>query len=127
MVDLNKRILEKAKINPVKEQKINKEYLISASRDKTVKLWDVYASSCIYTFIGHDNWVRSVTLHPNGKYLISCSDDKSIRLWDLKTARCVKKILDAHDRFVVSLAIGVKFPLMASGSNDQTIKVWDCK
>lgn len=133
LIDLNKLILEKAK-NKVnnsninnKEVKINKEYLISASRDKTVKLWDVFASSCIFTFNGHDNWVRSVVVHPNGKYIVSCSDDKSIRVWDLKTGRCVKKLADAHDRFVTSVAIGVKFPLMASGSNDYLIKIWDCK
>lgn len=134
LIDLNKLILEKAKTkinNPSstnnKELKINKEYLISASRDKTIKLWDVFASSCIFTFVGHDNWVRSVVVHPNGKYVVSCSDDKSIRVWDLKTGRCVKKLADAHDRFVTSIAIGVKFPLMASGSNDYLIKIWDCK
>jgi platelet-activating factor acetylhydrolase IB subunit alpha len=123
-IELNKKLLEKSK---GKEQKINKEYLISASRDKTIKIWDVYGSTCIYTMVGHDNWVRSIIIHPNGKYLMSSSDDKSIRVWELKSGRCVKKILDAHERFVVSLSINYKFPLMASGSNDQTIKIWDCK
>jgi len=133
LIDLNKIILEKAKTklnNPTtntKEVKINKEYIISASRDKTMKLWDVFASSCIFTFTGHDNWVRSIVVHPNGKYIVSCSDDKSIRVWDLRTGRCAKKLVDAHDRFVTSIAIGVKFPLMASGSNDYLIKIWDCK
>jgi len=133
LIDLNKIILEKAKTkmntpsSNKKDVKINKEYLISASRDKNIKLWDVFASSCIFTFVGHDNWVRSVVIHPNGKYFVSCSDDKSIRFWDLKTGRCVKKLVDAHDRFVTSIAIGVKFPLMASGSNDYLIKIWDCK
>jgi platelet-activating factor acetylhydrolase IB subunit alpha len=128
LAELNKIILDQAKKKTNKDQqKINKEYIISASRDKTIKIWDVFASSCIYTLNGHDNWVRAISIHPNGKYLISCSDDKSIRFWDLKTARCAKKIQDAHERFVVSLAIGIKFPLMASGSNDQVIKIWDCK
>lgn len=131
LIDLNKAILEKAKTklntNTNKEEKINKEYIISASRDKTIKIFDVFASSCIYTFNGHENWVRRICIHPNGKYLISCSDDKSVRFWDLKTARCVKRLENAHDRFVISLAIGFKFPLMASGSNDQLIKIWDCK
>lgn len=127
LIDLNKKLLDRSKNISNKEVKINKEYIISASRDKTIKLWDVYGSSCIYTFSGHDNWVRALALHPNGKYLLSCSDDKSVRIWELKTGRCAKKILDAHDRFVVSLSITPKFLLMASGSNDQTIKIWDCK
>jgi platelet-activating factor acetylhydrolase IB subunit alpha len=123
LIDLNKQLLEKTKL----KEKINKEYIISASRDKSIKIWDVYGSSCIYTLLGHDNWVRCLIIHPNGKYMISSSDDKTIRVWELKTGRIVKKIPEAHDRFVVSLAINHKYPLMASGSNDQTIKIWDCK
>lgn len=124
LIDLNKKIM-KGIIN--KDQKIHKEYVVSASRDKTIKIWDVFGSSCIYTIAGHDNWVRAIIIHPNGKYMVSSSDDKSIRVWELKSGRCVRKILDAHDRFVVSLAINHKYPLMASGSYDQTIKMWECK
>jgi platelet-activating factor acetylhydrolase IB subunit alpha len=123
LIDLNKQILEKTK----KKEKINKEFLISASRDKAIKIWDVFGGSCIYTLLGHDNWVRSLTIHPNGKYLLSASDDKSIRIWELKTGRVARKINDAHERFVVSLAMNHKYPIMASGSNDQTIKIWECK
>ena len=36
------------------------------------------------TFLGHDNWVRSVFLHPSSKYIISCGDDKTIRVFDIK-------------------------------------------
>ncbi len=125
LADLNKKLLDQSKLG--KDQKINKEYLISASRDKSIKIWDVFASSCIYTMVGHDNWVRAISVHPNGKHLISCSDDKSIRVWELKSGRCVKKILDAHDKFVTCLAFSSKFMMMASGSNDQNIKIWDCK
>ena len=128
LTDLNRQLMEKAKVEEkVSQVKINKEYLISGSRDKTIKIWDIYSSSCICSLIGHDNWIRTLFVSPNGNYIISASDDKSIRIWELKTGRCTKKILDAHERFVVSLAINSKYPLMASGSNDQSIKVWDCK
>jgi platelet-activating factor acetylhydrolase IB subunit alpha len=127
LIDLNKKLLEKSKINPVREQKINKEYVVSGSRDKTIKIWDVFGSSCICTLSGHDNWVRSLVVHPNGKYLVSSSDDKSIRVWELKTGRCSKKLLDSHDKFVISLASNHKYSYLASASNDQSIKLWDCK
>lgn len=131
--DLNKKLMEKSDLmkknlaQGQEAQKINKEYIATCSRDKLIKLWDVYANSCIYTMIGHDNWVRSLAVSPNGKYLFSCSDDKSIRIWDFKTGRCTKKLLDAHDRFVISLAVNSKNPIMASGSIDSVIKIWDCK
>lgn len=128
LLDINKNLIKGLTLGiGANKAVVNKEYVISASRDKTIKIWDVYGSSCIYTIIGHDNWVRALVIHPNGKYLVSSSDDKSIRVWEFKTGRCVKKIMDSHDKFVVSLAVNYKFPLLASGSNDQTIKVWDCK
>ena len=127
LTDLNQFLIDKVKLGNAAQVKINKEYLISGSRDKSIKIWDIFSSICIHSLVGHDNWIRSLFVIPNGNYIISASDDKSIRIWDLKSGRCTKKIIDAHDRFVVSLAINSKYPLMASGSNDQTIKVWDCK
>ena len=122
---LNQRLLQKQKLLKEKD-KVNKEYLLSASRDKTIKLWDAIGGICIFTFTGHDNWVRSLCEHPNGKYIVSCSDDKSIRLWDLKNGLCQKKLLNSHEKFVVTIAMSPKCKLLASGSNDLTIKVWDC-
>jgi WD40 repeat protein len=125
LAKLNEKLLKKQELLKAKD-KVNKEYLFSASRDKTIKLWDAIGGVCIFTFTGHDNWVRSLCEHPNGKYIVSCSDDKSIRLWDLKTGLCQKKLLNSHEKFVVAISMSPKCKLLASGSNDLTIKIWDC-
>ena len=125
LAKINAKILKKQQLLKAKD-KVNKEYLISASRDKTIKLWDAIGGVCIFTFTGHDNWVRSLCEHPNGKYIVSCSDDKSIRLWDLKTGLCQKKLLNSHEKFVVAVSMSPKCKMLASGSNDLTIKIWDC-
>lgn len=79
------------------------EYAATASRDKTIKLWNT-RGEVIKTLSGHDNWVRQVAFHPGGKYLISVSDDKSMRCWDLsQQGRCVKVISEAHNHFVSCL------------------------
>jgi platelet-activating factor acetylhydrolase IB subunit alpha len=77
------------------------QYIITGSRDKTIKLWDINGQ-LLHTFVGHDNWVRGLVVHPSGKYLLSASDDKSIKIWDLKTGRCMKT-LDAHSHFVTCI------------------------
>ena len=65
----------------------NGPFLISGSRDKTIKMWDISVGLCLFTLIGHDNWVRGLIFHPGGKYILSASDDKTLRIWDIKNKR----------------------------------------
>jgi platelet-activating factor acetylhydrolase IB subunit alpha len=101
-------------------------FLISGSRDKTIKMWDVSVGSCLFTLIGHDNWVRGLIFHSGGKYILSASDDKTIRVWDIKNKRN-SKTLNAHLHFVTSLDFHKSAPYVISGSVDQTVKVWECR
>ncbi|KAJ3343043.1 protein with putative role during mitosis [Gonapodya sp. JEL0774] len=100
------------------------QFVVSGSRDKTIKLWDVMTMQCVHTFIGHDNWVRGLVFHPSGKFLVSVSDDKTLRVWDCRTGRCVKVIDPAHDHFVTCVAFAGGGSYVATGSVDQTLKVW---
>lgn len=77
-------------------------FLLSGSRDKTIKMWDVGTGLCLFTLVGHDNWVRGLVFHPGGKFILSASDDKTIRTWDIKNKRN-QKTLNAHQHFVTSL------------------------
>jgi len=79
------------------------------------------------TLAAHDNWVRGVLWHPNGKHLVSVSDDKSIRVWDLEQRRCVKTLYDAHPHFVACLDWNSRYPLLATGGVDDTIRIWECR
>lgn len=102
-------------------------FLVSGSRDKTIRLWDSSTSVCLMTLTGHDNWVRGLIFHPGGgKTIISCADDKTIRIWDYSNQRCAKT-LDAHSHFVTTLDFHKTAPYVVSGSVDQTIKVWECR
>jgi platelet-activating factor acetylhydrolase IB subunit alpha len=58
-------------------------FIMTASRDKMIKLFTLQTGELLHTFMGHDNWVRCLSLHVNGRYLYSCSDDKTIRIWDM--------------------------------------------
>ncbi len=103
-----------------------KIFIATGSRDKMIKIWEVKEGRIVTTLVGHDNWVREVAFHPNGKYLLSASDDKSVRVWDLATGRCIKKITEAHGHFVSSIDFSEKYFVCATGSVDNSIKLWDC-
>ena len=38
---------------------------MSSSQDKTIKLWNMLTKNCLKTFLGHENWVTSITLSYN--------------------------------------------------------------
>jgi platelet-activating factor acetylhydrolase IB subunit alpha len=67
-----------------------------------LQVWDVGTGMCLFTLVGHDNWVRGVVFHPGGKFIVSASDDKSLRVWDTRNKRC-QKTLEAHQHFCTSL------------------------
>jgi len=103
-----------------------KGYIASGSRDKTIKLWELATGRCVATFIGHDNWVRGLRFHPNGKFLISVSDDKSMRIWDIAQGRSIKNLADAHPHFISCIDYCIHNPHVATGSVDDTVKIWKC-
>lgn len=60
------------------------ERLASASKDKTVRLWDVQTGECLRVITGHSDFVNSVCFHPTDpKLLLSASSDHTARLWDV--------------------------------------------
>ena len=56
---------------------------ISASGDKTVKIWDTESCTELRTLIGHTSEVNAVVIAPDGKTAISASSDKTLKIWDL--------------------------------------------
>ncbi|XP_041348384.1 lissencephaly-1 homolog [Gigantopelta aegis] len=108
------------------KQKRTGPFLISGSRDKTIKMWDISVGICLFSMEGHDNWVRGLVVHPGGKFILSASDDKTLRIWDIKNKRN-HKTLEAHSHFVTSLDMHRSAPYVITGSVDQTVKVWECR
>uniref|UniRef100_A0A7S2UMB4 Lissencephaly-1 homolog n=1 Tax=Attheya septentrionalis TaxID=420275 RepID=A0A7S2UMB4_9STRA len=107
------------------KMEVIRDYLASGSRDKTVRLWSVSSSQCLAVFSYHENWVRSVLIHPSGNYVISAGDDRSIRVFDIKSNRCLRTLDAAHSHFVTSLAMHHELPIMVSGGVDTTVKCWN--
>jgi WD40 repeat protein len=73
---------------------------------------------------GHNDYVRSVSISPDGKILASGSGDKTIKLWDLETGQEILT-LTGHNDYIRSVSISPDGKILASGSGDKTIKLWN--
>jgi platelet-activating factor acetylhydrolase IB subunit alpha len=86
----------------------------------------MHTGELLFTFVGHDNWVKDLVMHPKGKYLYSVSDDKTLRVWDLTYGKEKKKI-EAHENFITTIKFHPKYAVIATASFDCTIKIWSLK
>ena len=98
--------------------------LASASRDKTIKLWNLQTQKAISTLTGHSNWVISVAFSPDGLTLASASRDNTIKLWNLQSQKAIAT-LTGHSEMVSSVAFSPDGLTLASASWDKTIKLWN--
>jgi len=95
-------------------------YLVSASFDKNIKVWNIRTLKCVNTLEGHTKAIK--TLATSGQILFSASNDGCIMVWNLKYMSAIFTI-DAHDGWVKSLVI--KDKLLYSGAFDYLIKEWE--
>ena len=76
-------------VNCVVLSKDNK-FLISASSDKTIKIWNTATGNLEKTLVGHEWKVLTVAISTNGKYIVSGSNDGSTKIWDFETGKEIK-------------------------------------
>ncbi|CEO98319.1 unnamed protein product (mitochondrion) [Plasmodiophora brassicae] len=64
-------------------------FLLSASMDKSVRLWHVSRTQCLSSF-QHADFVTAVAFHPTeSRRFLSASFDKKLRMWDILDHRVV--------------------------------------
>lgn len=65
-------------------------FILSASFDTTVKLWDVYNTrSLIQTYNGHSAAVKDICFNNDGTHFLSAGFDARIRFWDTEYGKVV--------------------------------------
>jgi WD40 repeat protein/uncharacterized protein YjbI with pentapeptide repeats len=98
--------------------------VLSASGDKTLKIWDASSGDCLLTLSGHSNAVNGCAWSPDGQRLLSTSGDKTSKIWDAASGDCLLT-LSGHSNAVNGCAWSPDGQRLLSASRDNTLKIWD--
>jgi WD40 repeat protein len=98
--------------------------VISASGDKTLKIWDMESGRVLATLEGHAGGVTACAVTPDGRRVVSASGDRTLKLWDLDTSRPLTTFEGHADR-VTACAVTPDGRRVISASADRVLGVWD--
>jgi WD40 repeat protein len=101
-------------------------YALSASSDKTLRLWEVASATCVRSFEGHAGFADSACLSLGGRYALSGGSDKTLKLWRVEDGKCLQTS-EGHTGPVESVFLSADSRHALSGSSDATLKLWDAK
>jgi len=107
----------------------NPDMILTASRDKTIIVWQLTRNDESYGFPkrilkGHNHFVSDIVISSDGQFALSSSWDHTLRLWDLNTGLTTRRFV-GHTSDVLSVSFSADNRQIVSGSRDRTIKLWN--
>lgn len=101
------------------------QFALSASWDKTLRLWDLSTGTTARRFVGHTGDVLSVSFSADNRQIVSGSRDRTIKLWNT-LGECKFNIQeDGHSEWVscVRFSPNPSNPVIVSAGWDKVVKV----
>ncbi|KAL4122272.1 hypothetical protein QTP88_014637 [Uroleucon formosanum] len=105
------------------------DFLLSASWDCSVKLWDPNRYCSLTTYKGHDRLVYEAKWSP---FLSSCfasvSGDGMLDIWDCSSPLRPRVKINAHQAEILSCSWNQFYPfVLATGGAEGLIRIWDIR
>lgn len=102
----------------------NEREVLTASSDRTVRLWNLDTGAEVRRFTGATDRLRALAVSRDGRYVFASGDDPVIRCWDIATGREVFAFA-GHVGPVLALAVDPSGAILASAGADGTVRRWE--
>ena len=100
--------------------------VVTASYDKTARIWDARSGAELVALVGHGDQVRSAAYSPDGTRIVTASIDNTARVWDALTGSQLR-VLSGHRDQVRSAAYSPDGTRIVTASTDKTARLWDAR
>ncbi|XXT04294.1 protein kinase [Sorangium sp. So ce363] len=100
------------------------ERIVTASWDKTVRVWNADGAGEPLVFRGHESVVRSAVFSPDGQRIATASHDKTARVWNADGTG-EPQVFRGHEAPVHSVAFSPDGKRIVTASWDKTVRVWN--
>lgn len=100
------------------------KFLVSGSRDRTLKFWNLRVGEVFSTLTKHATGVSAIALSLDGQLLASGGENGAILLWDLKQGSLLRS-LAGHTDAINALAFSSDKRVLVSGGEDGTVRFWN--
>ena len=97
---------------------------MTASVDKTARLWDAASGKPIGEPMKHEGGVISAQFSPDGQRVVTASEDKTARLWDAASGKPIGEPMK-HEDGVYSAQFSPDGQRVVTASEDKTARLWD--
>ncbi|MGD0505279.1 MAG: serine/threonine-protein kinase [Steroidobacteraceae bacterium] len=100
--------------------------IVTASGDKTARIWDARAGVELIALSGHGDSVTSAAYSPDGTRVVTASGDKTARIWDARAGTQIT-VLAGHGGRIYSAGYSPDGTRIVTASYDRTARIWDAR
>ena len=101
----------------------DESFFLTASRDRSVILWDATSNSQVRTFSGHDGSVNALCFGKDETTFYSATSSGWVYHWETQSGKLLHK-WQASDNRILSIAYAPKSNKLITGGYDWVAKIW---
>ncbi len=98
--------------------------ILTASMDKTAKLWDAASGKLIASF-DHEDVVKHAAFSPDGARILTACWDGTAKLWDAASGKLIASLADPENESVVYGAFSPDGARILTANVNNTARLWD--